>query len=65
VIEPRSLILPAEGGFHAAFMLRLASGGDLSPAKVGGNLSSNTLLMWKHLCSQPKAKQDARDMSSL
>jgi hypothetical protein len=40
VIEPISLILPADGGFHAAFMLRLTSGGDLSPAKVGGNLSN-------------------------
>jgi len=40
VIEPRSVILPADGGFHAAFMLRLANGGDLSPAKIGGNLSN-------------------------
>ena len=40
VIEPRSLILPADGGFHAAFMLHLANGGDLSPAKIGGNLSN-------------------------
>jgi hypothetical protein len=34
VIEPICLILPADGGFHAAFMLRLTSGGDLSPAKI-------------------------------
>lgn len=40
VIEPRSLILPADGGFHAASMLRLANDGDLSPAKIGSNLSN-------------------------
>jgi uncharacterized protein len=40
VIEPRNVTLPADGGFHTAFMLRLANGDNLLSAKISSNLSN-------------------------
>ncbi len=47
VIEPRSLILPADGGFHVAFHIRVADGGDLPATKIDSNLPNLRLVQVK------------------
>ncbi len=47
VIEPRSLTLPADGGFHTAFTVRLANAGNLLAAEIDSNLPNLRLLQVK------------------
>lgn len=44
VIEPGSLTLPADGGFHPAFRIRLANERNLSATNIGSNLPNLRLL---------------------
>jgi uncharacterized protein YfaT (DUF1175 family) len=47
LIEPSSLTLPADGGVHTAFYLRIANAGSLSAKKIGVNLTNLRLLQVK------------------
>jgi hypothetical protein len=44
VVEPRSLTLAADGGFHTAFKIHLAKHGDLPVTTIGSNLPNLRLL---------------------